>query len=121
MAVDPTLPPPHLEPCPWCGKPLQVTWRKSNPRASACKTPHCFGNKMAALALDDASEVAEWNRRAVPAAAQESAAWITPNAQGEPDWDDVISQAETATGLPVERHTFSIIQREIRRWLAAVV
>ncbi len=36
----------------------------------------------------------------------------------EPDWDDVRHQAETATGLTVEQHTFSIIIREVRRWLA---
>lgn len=35
----------------------------------------------------------------------------------EPDWDEVLSQAEVATGLKVERHTFSIIMREVRHWL----
>lgn len=36
----------------------------------------------------------------------------------EPDWDDCIRQAEVATGLKVERHTLSIVIREVRRWLA---
>lgn len=37
----------------------------------------------------------------------------------EPDWDDVRAQAEEALGLKVEQHTYSIIIREVRRWLAA--
>lgn len=36
----------------------------------------------------------------------------------EPDWDECIRQAEVATGLRVERHTLSIVIREVRRWLA---
>ena len=36
---------------------------------------------------------------------------------GEPDWSDVLEQAETATGLKVERHTYSIVIREVRKWL----
>lgn len=36
----------------------------------------------------------------------------------EPDWDECIRQAEVATGLKVERHTLSIVIREVRRWLA---
>jgi hypothetical protein len=36
----------------------------------------------------------------------------------EPDWDECIRQAEAATGLKVERHTLSIVIREVRRWLA---
>lgn len=39
--------------------------------------------------------------------------------QGEPDWDECIRLAEEATGLKVERHTMSIVIREVRRWLAA--
>lgn len=39
---------------------------------------------------------------------------------GEPDWDEVRIQAEAATGLQVEPHTFSIIIREVRRWLDAL-
>jgi len=38
---------------------------------------------------------------------------------GEPDWAEVREQAEAATGLKVERHTFSIVVREVRKWLAA--
>jgi hypothetical protein len=38
--------------------------------------------------------------------------------QDEPDWDECIRQAEVATGLKVERHTLSIVIREVRRWLA---
>lgn len=63
MAVDPTLPPPRLEPCPWCGNPLEITWRKNNPRAS-CKTDGCFGFMRVAFALDDPQQVEAWNRRA---------------------------------------------------------
>lgn len=36
----------------------------------------------------------------------------------EPDWDECIRQSEAATGLKVERHTISIVIREVRRWLA---
>lgn len=39
-------------------------------------------------------------------------------APDEPDWDECVRQAEVATGLKVERHTFSILKREFRRWLA---
>ena len=39
-------------------------------------------------------------------------------APAEPDWEECIRQAEVSTGLKVERHTFSIIKREIRRWIA---
>lgn len=35
----------------------------------------------------------------------------------EPDWDEVKRQAEVATGLKVEQHTFSIVIREVRRWI----
>ena len=38
--------------------------------------------------------------------------------EDEPDWDECIRQAELATGLCVERHTLSIVIREVRRWLA---
>lgn len=37
----------------------------------------------------------------------------------EPDWDDIREQAEEATGLKVERHTYSIVIREVRKRLAA--
>lgn len=37
----------------------------------------------------------------------------------EPDWQYCIAQAEEATGLKVERHTISIVIREVRRWIAA--
>lgn len=39
-------------------------------------------------------------------------------APDEPDWDECKRQAEVATGLKVEPHSFSILKREIRRWLA---
>ncbi|WP_454909665.1 hypothetical protein [Variovorax gossypii] len=35
----------------------------------------------------------------------------------EPDWDECKYQAERATGLKVEPITYSVLQREIRRWL----
>ncbi len=37
----------------------------------------------------------------------------------EPDWEECIRQAEVSTGLKVERHTLSIVIREVRRWLIA--
>ena len=37
----------------------------------------------------------------------------------EPNWDECIRQAEVSTGLKVERHTLSIVIREVRRWLIA--
>lgn len=38
-------------------------------------------------------------------------------APDEPDWDEVRRQAEVTTGLKVERNTYSIVIREVRRWL----
>lgn len=35
----------------------------------------------------------------------------------EPDWDEVKRQAEVSTGIPINQPTYSIIIREIRRWL----
>ena len=63
------LPCPHLESCPWCGCALYAVWRRANPRAS-CKTEGCFGRKMAVVNLDDPSDVAAWNRRALAPASQ---------------------------------------------------
>lgn len=40
------------------------------------------------------------------------------SAPDEPDWEECIRQAEVSTGLTVERNTFSIVKREIRRWIA---
>lgn len=37
----------------------------------------------------------------------------------EPDWGDIREQTEEATGLKVERNTYSIVIREVRKWLAA--
>lgn len=39
-------------------------------------------------------------------------------APDEPDWEECKRQAEVATGLKVEQHTFSILKREVRRWIA---
>ncbi len=36
----------------------------------------------------------------------------------EPDWDEVKRQAEEVIGIKVEQNTFSIMVREVRRWLA---
>ena len=36
----------------------------------------------------------------------------------EPDWEACIAAAEEVTGLPVDRHTTSIIIREVRKWLS---
>jgi len=38
----------------------------------------------------------------------------------EPDWDECKRQAEVVTGLKVEQHTFSILKREVRRWIASL-
>ena len=54
---------PRLEPCPFCGKPLAVRWRKINPKAS-CRTPECWGGKLPVLQLDIPEYVAAWNTRA---------------------------------------------------------
>lgn len=62
-------PPPKLQPCPFCAKPLTLRWRQINPRAG-CKTEGCFGAKMPAIALDDETEIAAWNTREQPAASQ---------------------------------------------------
>ena len=39
--------------------------------------------------------------------------------ESEPDWDEVRRQAEVATGLKVEQNTYSIVIREVRRWIAS--
>ena len=39
-------------------------------------------------------------------------------APDEPDWEECVRQAEVSTGLKVDRNTFSIVKREIRRWIA---
>lgn len=45
---------------------------------------------------------------------------VVPEEVGpEPDWEDVRYQAETATGIELPRAVFSIVIREVRRWLAA--
>lgn len=64
------------------------------------------------------------DRRAQPAQAEAVPAGyrlvMVPDAApgDEPDWDECIRQSEVATGLKVERHTISIVIREVRRWLA---
>lgn len=55
-------PPPHLENCPFCGKPPVITWRRSNPRAG-CKTDDCWGSKLPGIALDIPDEIDAWNTR----------------------------------------------------------
>lgn len=40
--------------------------------------------------------------------------------ENEPDWDDIKRQAEEASGFPVEQHTYSMVIREVRRWLSSV-
>lgn len=54
--------PPSLEPCPFCGQPLTVRWRRSNPKAS-CQTAECWGGKLPVLPLDVPCFVAAWNKR----------------------------------------------------------
>lgn len=40
--------------------------------------------------------------------------------ENEPDWDDIKRQAEEASGLAVEQHTYSMIIREVRRWMSSI-
>lgn len=54
--------PPELKPCPFCGNPLNVRWRKMNPKAH-CATPGCWGGKLPVLQLDIPEFVAAWNTR----------------------------------------------------------
>jgi hypothetical protein len=56
-------PPPALKPCPFCGAHLEMTWRRSNPRAK-CGTFECWGARLPVVSLDDKDEVAAWNTRA---------------------------------------------------------
>lgn len=45
---------------------------------------------------------------------------MVPNeaAPDEPDWEECKRQAELAIGMKVEPNTFSILKREVRRWIA---
>lgn len=54
--------PPELKPCPFCGQPLNVRWRKMNPKAN-CATPGCWGGKLPVLQLDIPEFVEAWNTR----------------------------------------------------------
>ncbi len=60
--ADSPIKPPALKPCPFCGQPLSVRWRKINPKAS-CETPECWGGKLPVLPLDVPEFVAAWNTR----------------------------------------------------------
>ena len=59
----PDGPPPKLKPCPFCGRPLAIRWRKINPKAH-CATPGCIGGKLPVLQLDIPEFVDAWNTRA---------------------------------------------------------
>ena len=54
--------PPMLLPCPFCGEPPCIVWRRSNPRAG-CKTEGCLGVRLPVLSLDSIDDVTAWNRR----------------------------------------------------------
>ncbi len=53
---------PHLEPCPFCGKPLAVNQRKFNPHAR-CITVECKGAQLPLLNLDIPEDIDRWNTR----------------------------------------------------------
>jgi len=53
----------RFAPCPFCGHPLHVVARKSNPYA-CCKTEGCKGKQLPLLNIDQPDDVAAWNRRA---------------------------------------------------------
>lgn len=113
MAVDPTLPPPHLEPCPWCGQPLQTTWRKHNPRAS-CHTEGCFGYMRVAFALDIPHQVEAWNRRASLAAPAAVAGPSAPAIKRLLEWEANGELLERAWSAMAEQ------ERDIRLLRAAL-
>lgn len=52
----------HLEPCPFCGMPLNVDRRKYNPHAR-CVTEGCKGTQLPLLNLDMPEDIARWNTR----------------------------------------------------------
>ncbi len=56
-------PAPELKPCPFCGQPLKLKWRRHNPSAR-CVTDGCWGARMPSLQLDIPEYVAAWNTRA---------------------------------------------------------
>jgi hypothetical protein len=63
-ATTPLGQPPKLDPCPFCGHHLQVTWRRANPKAK-CATVDCWGGKSPVVMLDIPEQVAAWNQRAL--------------------------------------------------------
>ena len=53
---------PTLLPCPFCGNPPFVVWRRINPR-SGCKTDGCLGRRLPYLSLDSDGDLIAWNTR----------------------------------------------------------
>lgn len=51
---------PEVRACPWCDRPLTLSGRNINPRAT-CNDEACFGNRMIAILLDDAKMVGAYN------------------------------------------------------------
>lgn len=54
----------ELKPCPFCGNAPVVNSCKFNPYAR-CETDGCKGSKLPMLNMDDPSDIAAWNMRAV--------------------------------------------------------
>ncbi len=90
----------------------------------ACRHSSMLTWPLSTLAL--AIEKGEAALAATPPAAAASTVpdgWklvMVPDAEpsNEPDWEEVLHQSEMATGLKIERHAFSIVICEVRRWLA---
>ena len=53
---------PGLKPCPFCGTHPYV--REGINGYAHCRTPGCWSNRCQTVSLDDAQQVAAWNRRA---------------------------------------------------------
>lgn len=117
-----------MKPCPFCGSPAELyPDGEQEGHFVMCSGAGAPCHLQAFAHTTEADAVAAWNRRAcqshqppsdrqalLPAECDRQ----PPLGEAEPQWDAVREAAEVATGLPVERHTYSIIIREIRRWIA---
>lgn len=96
---------PELQPCPFCGRSLDVQWNRPNPQAG-CRTEGCKGGQLPVLNLDVPQDVAAWNTRAQRSADPASAA--------KPTFDQCISPEQlrgTRVGELYYKYVVAVLAR----------